>query len=84
MRRIYEFLLEKDVAAARRSIAVIRQAFEVLKLFPYSCRKMVPNDPSLRELIIPFGNAGYVAAFRILGNEVRILAIRHQLEDDYL
>lgn len=83
-RRLYMFLAEKDVAAARRGIDVIRQAFEVLKRFPYSCRKAVPDDPTLREMVIPFGNAGYVAAFRIRGNEVRILAIRHQFEDDYL
>ena len=38
----------------------------------------------VRELIIPFGNAGYVALFEIEGaTTVNILAVRHQLEDDY-
>lgn len=84
MRRVYAFLLEKDVAAARKSIVVIRQAFDALKLFPYSCRKVMQNDPSLRELIIPFGGAGYVAMFRIRGEAITILAIRHQYWEDYL
>jgi mRNA-degrading endonuclease RelE of RelBE toxin-antitoxin system len=38
----------------------------------------------LRELVIPFGAAGYVALFEIEDNEtVTILAIRHQREEDY-
>lgn len=84
LERLYEFLAQRDIAAARRSLGVIRQAFEGLTLFPYSCRKLLPDDPTLRELIIPFGNAGYVVAFRIHEKEVRILAIRHQFEEDYL
>jgi plasmid stabilization system protein ParE len=55
-----------------------------LKLFPYSCRKVDYSDPTLRELLIPFGKGGYAAIFRIRDREIRILAIRHQLEDDYL
>ena len=39
---------------------------------------------TLRELIIPFGNSGYVALFEIeTGGHVTILALRHQREDDY-
>lgn len=39
----------------------------------------------LRELLIPFGASGYVALFEIVNAEVvHVLAIRHQLEDDYL
>jgi hypothetical protein len=38
----------------------------------------------LRELLIPFGRAGYVALFEIDDNQtVTVLAVRHQLEDDY-
>jgi hypothetical protein len=38
----------------------------------------------LRELIIPYGAAGYVALFEIEDEStVTILAIRHQREDDY-
>lgn len=84
IRRLYDFLAERDVGSARRSRQVMQTAFETLKLFPYSCRKIDDDDPTLRELLIPFGRGGYAAVFRIRDNEVRILAIRHQLEDDYL
>jgi succinate dehydrogenase/fumarate reductase flavoprotein subunit len=39
------------------------------------------NDKQ-RELIIPFGGAGLIAAFEVRGEGVRIGAIRHQLEQD--
>jgi len=83
VRRLFEFLAEKDIKSAWRSFDALERAFEGLTLFPYSCRKIDPDDPSLRELLIPFGGAGYAASFRIVGNEVRILSIRHQLEEDY-
>ena len=40
----------------------------------------------LRELVISFGKTGYVALYRFLPapEQVRILAIRHQRELDYL
>ena len=51
---------------------------------PFSCRKALANHPFLRELVIPFGSAGYVALFEIEpGDTISILAVRHQREDDY-
>ena len=42
------------------------------------------DAPFLRELIIPFGRTGYVALFEVEdAATVTILAVRHQLEDDY-
>lgn len=42
------------------------------------------GNPFLRELIIPFGAAGYVALFEIENEQiVTVLAIRHEREDDY-
>ncbi len=38
----------------------------------------------LRELIVPFGCSGYVALFEIEDeSNVTVVAVRHQLEDDY-
>ncbi len=82
--RLYDFLLEQDFAAAERALDAIRSGIEVLRLSPFSCRKAVPDNPLLRELVIPFGAAGYVALFEIDGpSTVTILAVRHQREDDY-
>ncbi|HEX6828126.1 MAG TPA: type II toxin-antitoxin system RelE/ParE family toxin, partial [Burkholderiales bacterium] len=77
--RLYDFLLERNVAAAERALDAIKGSMDLLGFSPFSCRKALPNNPFLRELIIPFGTAGYVALFEIeSGNTVNILAVRHQ------
>ncbi len=82
--RLYDFLLEQEFAAAERALDAIRSGIEVLRLSPFSCRKAAADNPLLRELVIPFGAAGYVALFEIDGPKtVTILAVRHQREDDY-
>ena len=84
--RLFDFLLEQDFSAAERAEAAMAKAIEVLEIFPFSCRKTSggSGSPFLRELIIPFGNAGYVALFEIEDEStVTILAIRHQREEDY-
>lgn len=82
--RPYDFLLERDVAAAERAVDAIKEAVELLSFSPFSCRKALPENPFLRELIIPFASAGYVALFEIESDRtVNILAVRHQREEDY-
>jgi len=82
--RLYDFLLEKDVTAAERALNAIKGAVELLRVSPFSCRKALLDNPFLRELIIPFGSAGYVALFEIESSStVNILAVRHQCEEDY-
>lgn len=84
LRRLYGFLLEKDIGAAKRARDAIVKAVDFLENFPFSCRKADPDNPFLRELVISFGSAGYVALFEIEDQStVTILAIRHQLEIDY-
>ena len=83
--RLYDFLLEKDLPAAERALEAIKAAVELLRFSPFSCRKALTDNPFLRELVIPFGSAGYVALFEIeSGNTLSILALRHQREEDYL
>ena len=82
--RLYDFPLEKDVATADRALEAINAAVELLRFSPFSCRKALADRPFLRELIIPFGSAGYVALFEIeSASTVSILAVRHQREEDY-
>jgi plasmid stabilization system protein ParE len=84
LRRLYAFLLEQDLAVAERALQAIEKATGLLQDFPFTCRKVTPDNPFLRELLIPFGAAGYVALFEIEDSEtVTILAVRHQREDDY-
>lgn len=84
--RLFDFLLERDVAVAERAQDAVAKAVELLEVFPFSCRKAVggSGSPFLRELVIPFGSAGYVALFEIENEKtVTILAVRHQREEDY-
>ena len=84
LRRLFGFLVKHDLQAARRARGAIAKATEFLHDFPFSCRKSSRDNPFLREIVIPFGAAGYVALFEIEDNStVTILAIRHQREDDY-
>ena len=84
LKRLYGFLLGQDKAAATKALNTIEQAIELLKTFPFTCRKAQADNPFLRELIISFSANGYVALFEIEENEtVTILAVRHQREDDY-
>lgn len=88
--RLFEFMLERattlsDLEVAQRAIDEIQAAAAGhLARTPYSFRKAGPS-PLRRELIIPFGSSGYVALYEIEppSSSVVILAVRHQLEDDY-
>lgn len=84
LQRLFTFLAEQDREAAERARSAIERAFGFLKDFPFACRKAAPEYPFLREMLIEFGNAGYVALYEIeSGDTVTILAVRHQREDDY-
>jgi plasmid stabilization system protein ParE len=84
LRRLYDFLIERDLQTARRARDAIAKAVELLQHFPFSCRTASPENPFVRELVISFGDSGYVALFEIENSStVTILAIRHQREDDY-
>ena len=82
--RLYGFLVERDVDAARKALSSIHKAIEFLQEFPFTCRKATPEDPLLRKMIISFGARGYVLLCEIEDSKtVTILAVRHQLEEDY-
>jgi len=84
--RLFDFLLEQDLAAAEKAREAFAKAIELLEVFPFTCRKALGGDgnPFLRELIIPFGASGYVALFEIEnGDTVTVLSLRHQREEDY-
>lgn len=84
LQRLFTFLAEQDLAAARRARKAVAKSIELLRDFPWTCRKAVADNPFLRELVIPFGSGGYVALFEIDDEQtVTILAVRHQREDDF-
>ena len=84
LERLLDFLAPVDYVAALRARAAIERGYEFLEEMPFACRKADDANAFIRELLIPFGGAGYVALFEITdGATVTILAVRHQREDDY-
>ena len=90
LERLFDFALQReldsetgDLDIPERAIQAIKDGMAFLRSSPFACRK-IGNSPFIRELVIPFGNTGYVALFEIVdGRTVIIGAIRHQREDDY-
>jgi len=82
--RLIDYLSDVNLAAGKRAQKTILRAVTILESFPFTCRKAIVDNPFLRELVIPFGETGYVALYEIRGSRVDILALRHQREDDYL
>ena len=87
LERLYHFILERDAGdwtVAERALEAIGNGITLLEISPFSCRKATAGNSLLRELIISFGAAGYVALFEIEDDTtVTVLAVRHQREDDY-
>lgn len=82
--RCQNFLTEKNLQASKRAGLVIEHYFALLETEPEIGRPF-ESMPELRELIIPFGDAGYVVlyCYDVPLDEVYILAFRHQKEAGY-
>jgi len=84
LERCRQFLAEKNFHAMKRAGLAIEHKFMVLETEPEMGR---PFDelPELRELLIPFGDSGYVALYRYesIQDTVYVLAFRHQKEVGY-
>ena len=82
--RCRRFLCLKSPAVAQRADKVIADALSLLKTTPEMGRPYREN-PLLRELIIKFGNSGYLALYRYDLDQdiVHVLAFKHALEEDY-
>ena len=84
LQRLFEFLIERelasptgDLAIADRALAAIRAGIETSRTSPFTCPK-AGDSPFLRELVIPFGASGYVALSEIAGAEEVVMdAVRH-------
>lgn len=81
--RLHAWLKPKDADAASRPVAAIRAGVKILAQSPRVGRPVEDMDPEYREKLIEFGNSGYVALYRLDGDAVAILAVRHQKEAGY-
>lgn len=87
--RLFDSLVDRcktteDLDRARAAIdAILATAQHRLAITPVSFRKAA-QDPTHRELIIPFGGTGYVALYEIVSaSKVVLLMSRDQREEDH-
>jgi plasmid stabilization system protein ParE len=84
LERCRRSLAVKAPEAARRAGQAIDRQFQLLEKTPDIGRPL-PELPELRELVIAFGDSGYVALYRHepVDDAVYVLAFRHQKEAGY-
>ena len=78
--RLYRFLRPKNPRAATAAVRAIRAGMRAVGDEPGVGRPVEGMDPAFRDRIIPYGDSGYVARYRIEGDTAVILAVRHQKE----
>ena len=83
VQRLYRFLALKNIDAAKRAVAAMRQGVGVLGQQPGIGRPIDEMPDEFREWIIDFGDSGYVARYRLDSDVVTSLAMRHQKEGGY-
>jgi plasmid stabilization system protein ParE len=86
MQRYYRQLAGVNPRAADKAYDAVARHLELLVDFPMIGRRVDSTDETimLREILVPFGQAGYIILFEIVDDQtLSILAVRHQREDDY-
>lgn len=84
LERCRRFLAGKSREAAKRAALAIERRLVLLESNPNIGRPYA-DLPELRELVIDFGDSGYVALYRYVPAEdaVYVLTVRHQKEAGY-
>ena len=83
LERIYLFLEEKSEEAAIAAIKAIREKAVLIEQFPNAGRPSADLEPEQRELLVPYGAAGYVLMYEIYLESILILSVKHQKEAGY-
>ncbi len=80
--RCQAFLIEQDFDAAEGAFAAIQAAAERLRSYP-ALGKASTTNPRYRNLIVPFGQNGYLIRYRIVTGTrtiIRITRVWHSRE----
>jgi toxin ParE1/3/4 len=72
--RVREFLDINNPDAAKRALRVIFAALERVEEFPDLGRPT--EDADIRQIVIPFGAAGYIVRYTILTDSGDVLVLR--------
>ena len=83
LQKLREFLRPHNPDAARKAAILIRKAVSTLEAHP-GLGKEVEDLPGFYDLIIPFVSRGYVLRYRLYGETIFIVALRHAREVGFL
>jgi addiction module RelE/StbE family toxin len=83
VQRLHQFLNDKNPDSAIRAVKAIRSGVRILQSQPRIGHPASDMAAGYREWLIPFGHSGYVVLYRIDGEEVILLALRHGREAGY-
>jgi plasmid stabilization system protein ParE len=80
LKRLRDFLLPKNPQAARRAAEIILKNLKLLSFQPEIGRLIDELPDPFREWPIGYGDSGYLVRYRYDGDQILIIAIRHQKE----
>lgn len=90
LQRLEDFAIVRELASKtpdwmtpQRALDAISEGMRLLSWSPYTCRKAELGNGRSRDLFVPFGGAGYVVLFEIIGDDVVVGAVRDQREEEY-
>lgn len=83
LERVQGFLVEQSPSSAKRAGQTILKSIKLLRSKPQIGRQVEGMLPEFRELIIKFGDSGYVVLYHYDDGVVTVLTIRHQKEAGY-
>ncbi len=76
LQRLRDFILPHNKEAAQRAFRLIRNAVAPVLSNP-RIGKPVEELPGFYDLVIPFGASGYLLRYRVQGDAVFIIAVKH-------
>lgn len=80
--RLRDFIHVHNPEAAQRAARRLREATQKLLKFPFIGRPVLDvNIPQVRDLFIPFGQAGYWMRYAVTDHEIIIIKIWHGREN---
>lgn len=79
LQRLRDFILPHNVEAARRAVRMVQSATLPLATNP-RIGKPVEDLPDYHDIFILFGASGYVLRYRIQGDTVYVVAVKHGRE----
>ncbi len=80
--RLKEFIEQKNPKAAKKAASRIKEAALILAENPEAGKPIDDLFP-FRELFVPFGNGNYVLRYRVDGDKVVIIRIKHSREKSF-